>query len=220
MRRRGPRRGSPGPAGARHDQPQTRRPRQCQLSRTGPRRYARPQPPNAPPPLPAPKPGSARSPRPASPHLPRGRRSRRRIGGLPLPPPRPAGPHRTAPQPPAHTHGTTATPRPRRLRCGRHPLRNPPRVGDRRASRGRTSTLSPIEARSPGFTNRGPQRATTRSTGGPMIPLATGAQDRDGIDRRNSRRRVVHRHRSGRHETMALRAADRPSSIWSRSARS
>ena len=55
------------PAGARHDQPQARRPRRCQLSRTRSQRCARPRPPNAMPLLHAPKPGYARSPRPASP---------------------------------------------------------------------------------------------------------------------------------------------------------
>ena len=55
------------PAGAHHDQRQTRRLRRCQLSRTRSRRCARPRPLNAMPPSPAPKPGSARSPRPASP---------------------------------------------------------------------------------------------------------------------------------------------------------
>ena len=70
LRWRGPRRGSTGPAGsagARHDQPQARRPRQCQLNRTGSQHCGRPRPPNARPLSPAPKPGSARSPRPASP---------------------------------------------------------------------------------------------------------------------------------------------------------
>ena len=70
VRRRGPRRGSPGPArpaGARHDRQEAGGSRACQLSKTGSPRCARPQPPNATPLLPAPKPGSARWPRPASP---------------------------------------------------------------------------------------------------------------------------------------------------------